>query len=29
LKEDKHVVKVPNPVAEKARAALDRMFQVK
>jgi quinolinate synthase len=29
LKEDKHVVQVPNRVAEKARAALERMFQVK
>ena len=29
LKEDKHVIKVPKPVAERARAALERMFQVK
>jgi quinolinate synthase len=29
LKEEKHVVKVPKPVAEKARAALERMFQLK
>jgi quinolinate synthase len=29
LKEEKHVVKVPKPVAEKARVALERMFQVK
>jgi quinolinate synthase len=29
LKEEKHVVKVPEPVAEKARVALERMFQAK
>jgi len=29
LKEEKHVVKIPKPVAEKAHAALERMFQVK
>jgi quinolinate synthase len=29
LKEEKHEVKVPEPVAKKARAALERMFQVK
>jgi quinolinate synthase len=29
LKEEKHVVKVPKPVAEKARAALECMFQLK
>jgi quinolinate synthase len=29
LKEEKHVVKVPEHVAGKARAALERMFQVK
>jgi quinolinate synthase len=29
LKEDKHVVTVPKPVAERARAALERMFQVR
>jgi len=29
LKEEKHVVKVSEPVAIKARAALERMFQVK
>jgi len=29
LKEEKHLVKVPEPVAGKARAALERMFQVK
>jgi len=29
LKEEKYVVKVPEPVAKKARVALERMFQVK
>ena len=29
LKEEKHVVKVPEATAEKARVALERMFQVK
>lgn len=29
LKEEKHVVKVPEPVAKKARASLERMFEVK
>jgi quinolinate synthase len=29
LKEEKHVVKVPEHVAGKARVALERMFQVK
>lgn len=29
LKEERHVVKVPEHVAKKARAALERMFQVK
>ena len=29
LKEERHVVKVPEPVAKKARAALEKMFQVK
>ncbi len=29
LKEEKHLVKVPDPIAKKARIALDRMFQVK
>jgi quinolinate synthase len=29
LKEEKHVVKVPEHVAGKARAALEKMFQVK
>ena len=29
LKEERYVVKVPEPVAKKARAALERMFQVK
>jgi quinolinate synthase len=29
LKDEKHVVKVPEPVASKARTALERMFQVK
>ena len=29
LKEEKYVVKVPDKVAEKARASLERMFQVK
>jgi quinolinate synthase len=29
LKEEKHVVKVPEPVAQKARASLERMFEVK
>src|SRR3990170_7806618 len=29
LKEEKHVVKVPEPIAEKAKTALERMFQVK
>jgi quinolinate synthase len=28
LKEEKHVVKVPEAVAKKARASLERMFQV-
>lgn len=29
LKEEKHVIKIPEPVAKKARASLERMFQVK
>jgi quinolinate synthase len=29
LKEEKHVVKVPEATAKKARIALERMFQVK
>ena len=29
LKEEKHVIEVPDPVAGKARTALERMFQVK
>ena len=29
LKEEKHVVKIPEPVAAKARVALEKMFQVK
>jgi quinolinate synthase len=29
LKEEKHVVRVPEPVARKARVALERMFEVK
>jgi quinolinate synthase len=29
LKEEKHVVKVPALIAEKAKTALERMFQVK
>jgi quinolinate synthase len=29
LKEEKHVVKVPDAIAKKARAALERMFEVK
>jgi quinolinate synthase len=29
LKEEKHVVKIPEPIAKKARVALERMFQVK
>jgi quinolinate synthase len=29
LKEEKHLVKVPQAVAEKARASLERMFQIK
>jgi quinolinate synthase len=28
LKEEKHLVRVPDPIARKARLALDRMFQV-
>jgi len=28
LKEEKHVVKIPEPVAAKARIALERMFQL-
>ena len=28
LKEEKHVVKVPEAVAKKARAALERMFEI-
>jgi quinolinate synthase len=28
LKEEKHIVDVPPKVADKARAALERMFQV-
>ncbi|MCL1977157.1 MAG: quinolinate synthase NadA [Candidatus Bathyarchaeota archaeon] len=29
LKEEKHVVKIPEPVAKKARTSLERMFEVK
>lgn len=29
LKEEKHVVKVPDPIASKARKALERMFEIK
>jgi quinolinate synthase len=29
LKEEKHVVKVPEPIAKKARTSLERMFEVK
>ncbi len=29
LKEEKHVVKIPEPIAAKARVALEKMFQVK
>ncbi|MEM2098226.1 MAG: quinolinate synthase NadA [Candidatus Bathyarchaeia archaeon] len=29
LKEEKHVVRVPEPLASKARAALERMFKIK
>jgi quinolinate synthase len=29
LKEEKHMVKVPAPIAEKAKTALERMFEVK
>ncbi len=29
LKEEKNVVKVPDAVAKKARASLERMFEVK
>lgn len=29
LKDEKHVVKIPEPIAKKARVALERMFQVK
>ena len=29
LKEEKHVVKVPDATAKKARTALERMFEVK
>ena len=29
LKEEKHVVEVPKAVADKARASLERMFEVK
>ncbi len=29
LKEEKHVVKIPEPIAKKARTALERMFEVK
>jgi quinolinate synthase len=29
LKEEKNIVKVPEPVAKKARASLERMFEVK
>ena len=29
LKNEKHVIRIPEPIAEKARIALERMFQVK
>lgn len=29
LKEEKHVVKIPEPIAKKARVSLERMFEVK
>jgi quinolinate synthase len=29
LKEEKHLVKIPEPVAKKARLSLERMFEVK
>jgi quinolinate synthase len=29
LKEEKHVVTIPEPVAKKARASLERMFEIK
>jgi quinolinate synthase len=29
LKEEKNVIKVPEPIAAKARASLERMFEVK
>jgi quinolinate synthase len=29
LKEEKNIIKVPEPIAKKARASLERMFEVK
>ena len=29
LKEEKHVVTIPEPIAKKAKKALDRMFELK